>query len=116
MPRSALLLVLLLPAGGCLGLKWSSAPAPTDDRPAPGDSDSFGDPGRSTTSLPRTEKSEATQQGLLNTAVQGVKGVELNQIMPFGLAMLLAFDKFLSHRREVMRIKQNGKCRPREPP
>lgn len=52
---------------------------------------------------PEQKKSltDTSQQGNMNTAIQFVK----NESLPLGLALLLGFDKWLSHRREMMRLK-----------
>lgn len=55
----------------------------------------------------------AQQSGQVNTAAQvyagGWKGIEVQSVMPAGMAALLAWMSWLSHRREMTRIRQNGK-------
>ncbi len=61
----------------------------------------------------RTGDTAQSQQGGVNAAVGQATGVSFtkNQFfaLPLGLALLLGFDKWMSHRREMARIKQNGK-------
>lgn len=56
-----------------------------------------------------SQPSAAEQTGGVNTAVQGVTGLSYTKrdALPVGLALLLAFDKWLSHRREMRRLKGN---------
>ena len=49
------------------------------------------------------QRSVADQAGVVNTAVQGITGLSVQTAMPWTLVLLLAFDKWLSHRREVWR-------------
>jgi hypothetical protein len=64
------------------------------------------------TSQPAGQASIASQAGGVNAAVQGVTGVRYTRqdALPVGLALLLALDKWLSHRREMTRLK----CRNRD--
>jgi len=77
-----------------------------------------------------TQASASNQSGLINAAIQGIKGIEINQAMPLGVAVLLGFTNlsmmtllggitFLSHRREVLRLKRGGtgvaELRPQDP-
>ena len=56
------------------------------------------------TSQPAGPASVASQAGGVNTALQYTK----QDALPVGLALLLALDKGLSHRREMTRLKHNG--------
>jgi len=55
----------------------------------------------------RAESIVADQQGGVNVA--GVTGIRFEYAMPLGLTGLLLFIISLSHRREVLRIKRNGR-------
>lgn len=59
------------------------------------------------TSQPTEPASVASQAGGANTALQGITGVRYTKqdALPVGLALLLALDKWLSHRREMRRLK-----------
>ncbi len=106
----ALLVAALCYCSGCALLTKHTADIPRPAGATPAGSDTpRSDPPRAAAGV--AQPSSADQQGGVNTAVQGVTGVAFtrNEAMPLGLATLLAFVTLLSHRREVMRIRQNGK-------
>lgn len=53
------------------------------------------------------------QQGISNVAVQGVTGISYNKISQFSatLGALLMFIVYLSHRREMLRLKNGILCK-----
>ncbi len=52
----------------------------------------------------------ATQQGALNAATGDVTGISWSAALPAGLFPLLAFQVYLSHKREVLRIENGRKA------
>lgn len=81
----ALLLAILLAATGCASLRPGAVPE-----------------------LMGADTPIATQQGAVVTAIQDVTGIELEQALPLGLMPLLGWLIYLSHRREMHRIRRNG--------
>lgn len=51
-----------------------------------------------------TPESASRQHGLVNAAVQGLTGVKVSNAWPVGLMPLLAWQTYLSHRREMRRL------------
>ena len=52
-----------------------------------------------------TEVSDAIQQGTVPIAIQGVTGFQVNQALPWTLGVLLSFVVYLSHKREMIRLR-----------
>ena len=99
-------LLALLAVGGCAALSKR-----TDTRPPPASS-----PSNQPVPLSATQ---ADQQGVLNAALGSiaVTGIAVTQVMPLGLIPLMAFNIWLSHRREMARLKRNGSnCSPESKP
>lgn len=106
---SMALLPAILPAGCATTTRIGPALShpPQDVLPAP------------TANTGQQQDAMAEQAGLLNAAVQGITGISINQAIPIGLVFLVAcmmvvdFGRsWLSHRREVMRIRCPGHRRP----
>lgn len=57
---------------------------------------------------PATEATEATQAGVLNAAADDLTGVSINTALPAGIVIVLLLNIYLSHRREMTRIRRNG--------
>lgn len=108
----SLVLMALLPALLPAGCATTTRIGPELGTPRPGDG--LGDvPALATTSA--QQEAIAEQVGLLNAAVQGITGISIHQAIPLGLVVLVAcmmvadFGRsWLSHRREVMRIRCPG--------
>lgn len=62
-----------------------------------------------------TEVSDAIQQGTVPIAIQGVTGFQINQALPWTMAVLLAWVVYLSHRREMIRLRFGLARGPRKP-
>ena len=85
-------LILLLLCGGCsLGPDVS---ATTQPQAAPVSSDVA------------TVKAVGVQ-----TTAETATGIDIDSVFPVGLGLLLGFQSWLSHKREVIRIQQNGKSK-----
>ncbi|KKN11025.1 hypothetical protein LCGC14_1030540 [marine sediment metagenome] len=86
LPRA--LILLLLSLTGC-----SLGPGPQDRAPA-----------ATASSDVATVKATGFQ-----TVAETATGINVDSAMPVGLGLLLGFQSWLSHRREIIRIQQNGK-------
>ena len=51
---------------------------------------------------------EAAQSGWVNTALQGLTGIQVQSNVSGRLLLLLAFHSYLSHRREMSRLRRGA--------
>lgn len=108
-----LLLALLCALAGCASSARQSVefpPAPLS-APARADGTAAASPGRPAAPAPTPQIAQQSGQGNVSAQLDasGWKGVEYTTAVPVGQVVLLALMLLLSHRREVLRIRQNGR-------
>ena len=87
-------ILLLLSLTGC-----SLGPGPQDQAPA----------------ATASQDVSAVKAVGFQTVAETATGIDIDSVFPLGLGLLLGFQTWLSHRREVIRIQQNGESKCQHP-
>jgi len=68
--------------------------------------------GQDAAAAPPSQTAQQSGQGNLAGQIEagGWTGLEYTTAVPVGQVLLMALMLFLSHRREMLRIRQNGRC------